>query len=88
MAPALGQNLTEAPEVKATGSVGLIPAETFAAPSHMLGPKISPDGLKIVYRENIGPNKFLTIKALADKKIERIKIPDKKSSKMVSMGGK
>ncbi|MEP1947654.1 MAG: hypothetical protein ABJJ20_12595, partial [Lentilitoribacter sp.] len=65
----------------------LIPPETFAAPGQMIRPILSPDGLKMVYREHIGTHKTLTIKALETGQIERIKVPENNTLKWYRWAG-
>lgn len=58
-------------------SSALIPSSIFAAPREMIGPKLSPDGQNIVYREQIGANKFITISNLATDRKMRFGEPEK-----------
>lgn len=65
----------------------LIPPDTFAAPGQMVRPELSPDGLKMVYREQIGSTKLLTIKTIDGGKIERIKVPENNDLKWYRWAG-
>ena len=57
----------------------LIPSEDFVDPGYIRDPIISPDGLNLVFRENIGKNTFVGIKPVDSAEIKRIGLPEKHS---------
>jgi dipeptidyl aminopeptidase/acylaminoacyl peptidase len=61
----------------ASATPDLLPSEIFAAPRNLVGPKLSPDGQNMVYREQIGNNKFIAIENIATKAVKRILEPEK-----------
>ncbi|MEO9468013.1 alpha/beta fold hydrolase [Parasphingorhabdus sp.] len=75
--PVFSQNNTKLNEGKSIDPPQLIPPQTFAAAGQMVRPKLSPDGLRMVHREQIGSNKLLTIRTIDSGKIERIRVPEK-----------
>ncbi len=85
--PVFAQNVTNANESLPAKSPELIPADTFAAPGQMVRPILSPDGLKMVHREQIGSTKTLTIRAIDTDKIERIKVPENNTLKWYRWAG-
>lgn len=85
--PVIAQNVTNSDESLLEKLPELIPPDTFAAPGQMLRPVLSPDGSKMVHREQIGSTKMLTIRTIDTNKIERIKVPENNTLKWYRWAG-
>ncbi|ASK89870.1 alpha/beta hydrolase family protein [Sphingorhabdus sp. SMR4y] len=57
-------------------SANIIKTEIFAKPGHFGNPKISPDGERVVYRQQLGGKPYLTAARLYSDTKKRIAIPD------------
>ncbi len=55
----------------------LIPAEDFTDDGFLRGPKISPDGVRMVFRETFNDKTYIGIKRVDDPKIQHIAVPEK-----------
>ena len=53
-----------------------IPIKMFTAPGHIFQPMISPDGERIIYREEVGEKNYLTIMSIdKEKEKKRLGVP-------------
>jgi len=77
-APPLAQDnsASEEPAQSTPVSSPLVETEIFANPGHFGNPKVSPDGNRIVYRQQLGGKTFLTAEILYQDAKQSIAIPD------------
>ncbi|MEO1044394.1 MAG: alpha/beta fold hydrolase [Pseudomonadota bacterium] len=68
-------------------TVEFIPAEAFAAPQHIVGPQLSPDGNSMVYRERLKDKSYLTIHNFETAKLGRLSVPEKSHIKWYRWAG-
>ncbi|NRD88613.1 hypothetical protein C8024_02735 [Sphingopyxis sp. BSNA05] len=57
-------------------SADIIETKIFAKPGHFGNPKISPDGERVVYRQQLGGKSYLTVAVLYGDAKKRIAIPE------------
>ena len=65
----------------------LIPSATFVDPGYLRNPIISPDGQKLVFREQINKKTYIGIKPVDSDTVKRIALPEKQNLKWYRWAG-